>query len=213
MTVDVFSGVFDRSEIDALTAFYHELPVSNSRYHTNGQLIRTMKHSQYNLTDRTPYKILSPKLQTILGQHEFSGGHYMDAHLPFELHVDSISAYKRNAVKIFDAPAQQNKGVLIPLSENVHFHTVFFQHYRDKFDMSDIYDVVAGISPPVVTESWLDLMDHHDPDWFDCIGRLTLDRVASWHLGDVICWSRNQLHCSSNFAKHGLTKQAIVLWI
>jgi hypothetical protein len=213
MTATVFSNVFDPTEINTLIEFYDELPISNVRYHDDGEIFRTMKHSQYNLQEQAAYQILHPKISAVLGPHQFSGGHYMDSHLPFQLHVDSISAYEHRDVEIFDAPAQQNRGVLIPLSENTHFHTMFFEHYTDRFDMPDLEHMLAETPAPDLIEPWVELMDHHDRRWCDLISRLTLDCVAEWHIGDVISWPRNQLHCSSNFAKHGLTKQAIVIWI
>jgi hypothetical protein len=213
MTVSVFTNVFDAAELQCLIEFYDSMPIINSRHDEHDRVIRHMKNSQYNLEDTDPYKILHPKLQAILGQHEFSGGHYMDSHLPFKLHVDSISAYEHNGVKIFDAPAQQNKGVLIPLIQGPHFHTIFFEHYLDRFVFDDLENMLCNTVPPSQDPDWFGLMDHHSPDWFNCIRRLTIDRVVNWQLGDVICWPRNQVHCSSNFSKHGLTKQAIVLWI
>jgi len=43
--------------------------------------------------------------------------------------------------------------------------------------------------------------------------RLPIDAVAEWKIGNVITWHKDQLHCSTNFAKYNLRKKMIVIFI
>jgi len=210
--ITVYENVFTHTEIVQLTNFYNKLPISNVRHHPDGRLFRNIKNSEYNLEDQDAFKILNPKLTKILGPHHFTGGHWLDAHSPYLLHVDNIAIFEKSNIPVYHSPLHKNVGVLIPLVEHQHFHTIFFDHYFEMFD-SSYKQEIAKSSNSSLDDSVMDLLDHHDPNDLPDIKKFKLDQVVNWKIGNVLMWPRNQLHCSSNFEKYGLTKQAIVLWL
>jgi len=212
MSVNIFDNVFSIDEINQLIEFYDKLPVSNTKLLPDGELCRVMKNSEYNLEDQLPFHIINSKLTSLLGEHHFTGGHWMDSYWPFPLHVDNISSYNDRGVPVFESPLHKNIGVLIPLSEHEHFKTVFFDHKTIKYDTTFL-DQISKNSTTELDSEFMSLVDHHSVDEYEKIKKIKLDCVADWHLGRVFTWDRDQLHCSSNFKKYRLHKQAIVLWL
>jgi len=212
MTAKIFNNVFSPDEISQLINFYSALPISNTRYYPNGELVRHMKNSEYNLQDQLPYKILNPKLRNILGDHCFTGGHWMDSYSPFRLHIDNISSYNQQGIPVFNSPLHQNIGVLIPLCEHQHFQTIFFDYLLDTFELNFLHKIYSP-SNSELSEEFMNLVDHHSSEECNRIKKFKLDCVLDWKIGSVLSWPRNQIHCSSNFKKYNLNKQAIVLWL
>jgi len=212
MTVRIFENIFSKEELQQLCEFYAQLPIANTRYLDNGKLFRIIKNSEYNLEDQLPYKILNEKLTQALGPHHFTGGHWMDSHFPFQCHVDNIANYVSRGVPIHYSELHKNIGVLIPLSEGEHFHTIFFDHTIEEL-YPNYMDDLAVNSDTDLDSGTMDLLDHHSVDECEKIKKLKLSNIVPWKLGNMFTWPRDQLHCSSNFEKYGLTKQAIVLWL
>jgi hypothetical protein len=212
MTLRVFENIFSKEELQQLCEFYAQLPIANTRYLDNGKLFRIIKHSEYNLEDQLPFRILHEKLTQILGPHQFTGGHWMDSHFPFLCHNDSIANHAARGVPIHYSDLHKNIGVLIPLCEGKHFHTVFFDHMLPELYPNYLDDLAAN-SDTELSDDVMDLLDHHDPDAYRKIKKLKLAKIVRWKLGSMFTWPRDQLHCSSNFEKYGLTKQALVLWL
>lgn len=208
----VHDNIFTQEEIAELNQYYAGLPVVSDKHLPNGKLLRKMKNSEYNFEDQLPYQIIHPKLEKLLGRHHFTGGHYLDAHQPFVCHVDNISFYNESGVPVYEDPDHKNTGVLIPLVEGEHFNTVFFDHYY-KLLTPGYMEEIAQNSDTELEPEIMDLLDHHRPEDLPHIKKFKLDCVGNWKIGRVLTWGRDQLHCSSNFAKYGLTKQAIVLWV
>jgi hypothetical protein len=212
MTVNIFEKIFSNQEVEQLRNFYSQLPVANTRYLDNGKLVRIMKNSEYNLQDQLPFKILNKKLTQTLGPHQFTGGHWMDSHYPFYCHVDSLTNHVARGITVHDSQLHKNIGLLIPLSENKHFHTVFFDHMFERL-YPTYMDDLARDSDSSLDVNVMNLLDHHTPEECEKIKKFKLSKIVPWTLGSMFSWPRNQLHCSSNFEKYGLTKQAIVLWL
>lgn len=212
MSIQLFEDVFTLDEINDLIGFYDSLPASNTKYLPDGRLWRIMKNSEYNLEDQLPFKIINPKLAQILGAHHFTGGHWMDSYSPFTLHVDTIASYTDRDIPVYESDLHKNIGVLIPLSEHEHFQTIFFDHSLRSFADQDL-DSIAQSDSPDLSAEFMQLVDHHDAACYEKIKKLKLDQVVNWKLGSVFCWPRDRLHCSSNFEKYNLHKQAVVLWL
>jgi hypothetical protein len=208
----VYKDVFSSSDITRLIDFYNLLPISDVKFSPNGKIFRNIKNSEYNFEDQDVFKILNPALTKILGPHQFTGGHWLDAHSPYTLHIDNISDFQKRNIPVFQSPLHKNVGVLIPLVEHQHFNTVFFDHYFEILEPGYIQKT-ANNSMSLLDQSIMDLLDHHSAENLVDIQRFRLDRVVNWKIGSVLVWPRNQLHCSSNFEKYGLTKQAVVLWL
>jgi len=212
MTVKIFENVFSKEELQQLCEFYAQLPVANTRYLDNSKLFRIIKNSEYNLEDQLPYKILHEKLTQTLGPHHFTGGHWMDSHAPFRCHIDNIANYTARGVPIHHSELHKNVGVLIPLCEGEHFQTIFFDHMLDQLYPGYMNDL-ANNSDTELDSVTMSLLDHHSADECEKIKKFKLANIVRWKLGNMFTWPRDQLHCSSNFEKYGLTKQAIVLWL
>jgi len=212
MTINTFHNVFTHEEIKQLINFYASLPVSNTKYLPDGRLFRIIKNSEYNLEDQAAFKILNPKLTEILGPHQFTGGHWMDSYSPFCVHIDNISNYNQRGVSVFEAETHKNIGVLIPLCEHEHFKTIFFDCLLDNLDPGYL-DKLSNVNNPELSSEFMTLVDHHSDEEYNKIKKIKLDCIVDWKIGDVFSWPRDQLHCSSNFAKYNLNKQAIVLWL
>ena len=157
-------------------------------------------------------KSSNPKLAQTLGAHHFTGGHWMDSYSPFTLHVDTIASYADRDIPVYESDLHKNIGVLIPLSEHEHFQTIFFDYSLRSFADQDL-DGIAQSDSPDLSAEFMQLVDHHDAACYEKIKKLKLDQVVNWKLGSVFCWPRDRLHCSSNFEKYNLHKQAVVLWL
>jgi hypothetical protein len=208
----IYHNVFDAEEIKKLTNFYSTLPIVSEKRSTDGQLFRNIKNTEYNLQDELPYQIIHPKLEKLIGQHRFTGGHYLDAHQPYVCHIDTIPSFNKRDVPVHESLDHRNLGILIPLVENKHFHTIFFNHYLESLNPGYMNKISCN-SDTTLEPEIMALLDHHTAEELSNIAKFKLDTVADWVVGSVLSWDRNQLHCSGNFAKYGLTKQAIVLWV
>lgn len=208
----IYDDIFSKDEIQRLIDFYEDQPISNERRHDNGTLQRVVKSTDYNIKDSVPYNIIHDKLEALIGPHTFSGGHHVDSHLPYELHVDTVRHFQSKEGVFVASDGQSGYGVLIPLIEHPEFKTLFFDHYIDdlQFGWKTLhYEDRSNILPDNV----ISMLTHQTPEELEKIKYLPLDGVADWKLGRVVTWPRNQLHCSSDFRKSGLTKQAVVVWV
>jgi hypothetical protein len=208
----IISNVWTQQDIATLIDFYASQPLSNQRFLDDGRLWRNMKNTDYNIKDSLPYRVLNQKLIDNIGQHCFNNGHYLDSHWPFSLHIDAYGTHAKANVPQFGPRSNAGLACMIPLSEGPHFQTLFFDYYADDWQKSDIQKI-AEHHGECLSPSVLESIDHHSQEQIQKIKYLTLDAVAHWELGSLVVWDRRQLHCSSNFAKYGLTKQAIVLFL
>ena len=208
--VQQHSGVLDLRIIDALIKYYEKQPVTDTRHLPNGQVYRYIKSTDYNVVDGLVYNLLHKEITKLVGKHQFTGGHYLDARFPYTAHFDTDYTFKQRGVTTgFEPVTDLGIGCLIPLSEHRHQCTVFFDCYNgeDIIAIEDLPEhVLTGHCDP-------DLIDHHTPEQLSKLQRLNIDAVCEWHLGDVLIFDRRQLHCSGNFAKHLPSKQCLVLWV
>lgn len=203
-------GVLDLRTIDALIKYYEKRPITNTRYLDNGQVYRHIKSTDYNIIDGLVYKLLNSKITELVGKHQFTGGHYLDAYHPYLAHFDTDYSFKqRGTYTGFESGADLGIGCLIPLSENAHQCTVFFECFNVEH-----VDAIEQLPEHLLTgHCTTDLIDHHSPEQLSKLQRLNIDQVCEWHLGDMLVFDRRQLHCSGNFVKYIPNKQCLVLWV
>jgi hypothetical protein len=168
------------------------------------------KTLDYHIETSIPCKIIRPKINEIIGpDHEFSTGSYKEARRPYQLHVDNLVFHDK--LYKFSTSHKHNLVILIPLVEGPHFNTAFFNVWSD---------VDLGMNKPLPEKYLtgtnnvdLNLFTHVNEPARSQIPKLPLDNVWSWELGCAIVWDRNQLHSSTDFAKYGLSKKFVVIFL
>ena len=198
MTSKIYSGLLSFKEIESIIAFYNSKPVAaKDEYSKN-------KNLEYQIPNDFSYQLLNPKITAILGKHKFATGTHKECIKPYALHVDAYEAHKdANTITSFATKKNHNCALLIPLVEGPHYKTVVFSCYskNNNFQIHQWLQEKNSLDPAEFT--------HCDPR----ITHLPVEIEYTWRLGDVLCWDRNQLHASANFARHGVTKQFLILFI
>ena len=195
----VYSTVLSPAEIESIIDFYKGKSVA-----AEDQWSRN-KNLEYQIPEDFSYQILNPKLTEILGEHEFATGAYKECIQPYGLHVDAYEAHQEtNTITSFSSAKKHNKALLIPLVEGpCCYKTVTFACYSETNDYQ--------LNTWLLEKNSLDPAEftHCDPR----ISHLPVEIEYTWRLGDILCWDRNQLHASANFAQHGVTKPFLILFI
>ena len=204
-------GIFNAKEIDILLKHFEH---KQSNLHpTDGYDNAINKALDYDVPGSLVNLVVRPKINRLLGSdHSFSVGSYKECTSPYPPHIDN--EYRHVKLHRFDKEAEQkshNLAILIPLVENSAFCTVMFDIFSD-------VDYTPNTPYP---REWLSSQNTLDLDKFDHLPEqlrhetkfLPVSLEATWSLGSVIIWRRNQLHTSTNFAKYGLTKKFIVIFL
>lgn len=197
MTAKVYHNIFSPEEIDLINKFYEPRPVAAEDYYSKN------KNLEYHIPGDFSYQLLNPKITQLLGDHEFATGAYKECINPYGLHVDDYRVHNATGtITTFATTQQHNKALLIPLVEGQYFKTVTFKCYcTDNKMRPEWYG----------DKNSLDLNEYcHEKRDF---ARLPVDIEYIWSLGDVLAWQRDQMHMSSNFAIHGVTKKFLILFI
>jgi len=200
----IFENVFSLEEINLLRQDQHTRPNSQSG---DSNLV---KNIDYHKPYSRAYKIIKPKLDKIIGpDHQFTNGCYREATKPYATHIDNYAFHA--PFYSFEGAKKYSCAVLIPLLEDPEFRTIVF-------DVHSHEDLGMGQPLP---EKFLTGHNDLDPAWFSHIeeparsqiSKFTVDKVFNWKLGNMITWSRTQLHASTDFSKFGLCKKFVILWI
>lgn len=201
----VYKNVFSQGEVDLILDYFARLPVANE---LNGNIDKNL---DYHVKSSLAYKLIKPKINSIIGEHNFQNGSYKECTSPYTVHIDNRAWWDDGTTYTFDVEQKHECFLLIPLVTDTRFRTVIFDVLSaDKYLMGEI-----------MPQEWLgeknslDLQDfsHIKSDTKEQVQYLPLDIDAVWQAGDVIRWHRNQLHCSSDYAKYSLTKKFILLGI
>jgi hypothetical protein len=200
----VFQNILTAAEIQSIVDFYADRPdAATQDYVVN-------KNLEYHIPEDFIYQLLNPKLNDLLGEHEFDNGAYKECMKPYPLHVDTHYAHEQlETMTTFGSKQRHNIAVLIPLVEGPQFRTVAFNCYAE--DNNWYTEIDAWRSE----RNCLRRDDYRASDdrTFDMLAHLPVDIDYEWRLGDVLTWQRNQLHVSADFASHGLVKKFLVLFI
>jgi hypothetical protein len=206
----IYENLFSIDEINSLILDFNSKSVTHKEIF-NDVLWCENRNLDYHIPNTTVYNIVRPKIEKILGPHEISMGSYKESHWPYGTHIDSYASSNfKNIYKIKDS-IEHDTVVLIPLSEHEKFNTITFNCFSEHFEgMSEPYNLEwLNSSNDLV----LDDLDHIPLVVRETIPKLSIDKVFNWRLGSAFTWKRTQLHTSSNFAKYGLTKKFIVIFI
>lgn len=195
---NVYKNIFSIDEINQIIDFYQNKPDAKTESHVIN------KNLEYHRPVDFLYKLLNPKINQILGtNHEFYTGSYKECLRPYPLHTDDTQTHMRlGTVMGFSNRVIHNVALLIPLVEGPEFKTITFNIFSKK-------DLV---NKRLTTANEL-LPDDFTHTNFNTISRLPVDVVYNWHLGDVLSWDRSQYHISADFAKYGLIKKFLILFM
>jgi hypothetical protein len=203
--VKVIENLFTDKEIAQLTLDCDARPVA-----TYNNIVNINKNLDYQFEGSVSRAILKPKLDLVFGlDHVVAQGCYKINSLPLGTHIDNAGTlYKWEAQ---DIPAKHQAGMIIPLNENEHFCTVTFEVYSDTWHgMSELLPAEHETGN---NDFDLTRLDHIAEPARSQIHKFNIDTVFPWKLGNAFIWNKNQLHCSTNFAKFGLEKKFILLFI
>jgi hypothetical protein len=207
----VHDHIFSTQELEKLIKWFNQVPeADNQGIDPKGNI---NKHLNYDLPISPVHQIIKPKINELIGpDHIFNSGAYKELRHPYATHIDN-TYFISLAIGELTQNKKYEAAVLIPLVEHEKFNTVIFDIDDDKINLP-----MGGEMP----QSWLTVEDNGlDLDDFDHINeptrsqvkKLPVDFVAKWKLGSLIVWRRNQLHASTNFAKFGLIKKFIIVFI
>lgn len=207
----VHDHIFSTQELEKLINWFSQVPLAdNQGIDPKGNI---NKHLNYDLPISPVYQIIKPKIDEIIGHnHVFNAGSYKELRHPYATHIDN-AFYISLSIGEFTQNKKYEAAVLIPLVEHEKFNTVIFDIDDDKIELP-----MGGEMP----QSWLtvednglnlDDFDHINEPTRSQIKKLPVDFVANWKLGSLIVWRMNQLHASTNFAKFGLIKKFIIVFI
>ena len=203
MSSRVYHDVLLPSEIDKILEFYQ------SQQDANTEQWIVNKNLEYHIPDNFIYKLLNSKITALLGEHEFATGAYKECLKPYPVHVDTYEAHDGlGTVTNFATQKLHNLAMLIPLVEGPEFKTVTFKLYRKK---NDFYPIPQEWLTKETNS--LDISEFDHDGLAEFFPRMPLDIEYTWKLGDILCWDRNQVHVSANFACHGLIKKFLILFI
>lgn len=201
----VFDNLFTQEEISLLATDCDSRPVA-----AYNNVVNINKNLDYQFEGSVSRNILKPKLDQLFGEdHVVAQGCYKINSLPLGTHIDNAGTlYKWEAQ---DTPAKHQAGMIIPLNESEHFCTVTFDVFSDTWHgMSELLPVEfeTGSNNFDLTK-----LDHIAEPARSQLAKFNIDLVYNWNLGSAVVWNKNQLHCSTNFAKYGLEKKFILLFI
>lgn len=195
----VYRNVLSQQDITALIEFYNLKPDAGTEPHVIN------KNFEYQIPEDFSYQLLHDKLEQILGPHEFDTGAYKECLKPYPMHSDSPETHNDlGTVTSFGHGKKLNLAVLIPLVEGDEFRTVVF----DCFSKRDLIEKRTATPNQLNREDF----DHCESQWWT-INHLPVLEVYRWNLGDVFVWDRQQYHVSTNFARHGLTKKFLIMFV
>lgn len=194
-----YRNVLDQQDITALIEFYKLKPDAGTESYV------VNKNFEYQIPEDFSYQLLHNKLERILGPHEFDTGAYKECLKPYPMHSDSPETHDSlGNVTSFGHGKKLNLAVLIPLVEGDEFCTVVF----DCFSKSDLQ------TKRMATVNQLNREDFtHCVDQWGTISHLPVLDVYRWRLGDVFVWDRQQYHVSTDFARHGLVKKFLIMFV
>ena len=195
----VYNNILSIDEINQILNFYkYKSDVKSEPYVIN-------KNLEYHIPTDFSYKLLNPKLNQILGtQHEFYTGAYKECIKPYPLHTDDNQTHQDlGTVTSFSDNHIHNVALLIPLVEGPEFKTVTF----NIFSKEDLNSKRLSSSNELTTNDFTHIYN------FNLLSKLPIDTVYNWKLGDVLSWDRSQYHISADFAKYGLVKKFLILFM
>lgn len=211
MKTTVHKQVLSQDEVQTLKNHFLALPaVEDVVGNGNGNI---NKNLDYHLANSVCSRVVKPVIDRIIGpDHQIEAGAYKECITPYTTHFDNKEYNKEITVSRADRGPHYNVAVLIPLVEGPEFNTVLFDVFSDKdFGMGQILpkEFLSDVSNDLDITGFT----HAAPKVQEQIKLLPVDTFYNWKLGDILVWDRLQLHSSTDFAKSGLVKKFIIIFI
>ncbi len=189
MSSRIFQNVLQPEDISAILEFYQHKPDAKTESY---------------IPEDFSYQLLHGKIEKILGPHEFDTGAYKECIKPYPLHSDSMPESGIESVMSFGTKKNLNLAILIPLVEGDEFCTVVFDCYSTQ-------DLKNKQQP---TPNQLKQQDFgHCANQWPMLNRLPIVDVYHWRVGDMFIWDRQQYHVSADFARYGLVKKFLIMFV
>lgn len=208
-------NVFSSSEINSIIEYFKDQPMAH--YFAPQKTIN--KNLDYHVEGSFINKTVRPKISKILNDdnHEFFGGAYKEYELPYQPHIDNVAP---SASMTFRKDRKHETAFLIPLMEGSGLSTAMFNvflpvghtfstHTTDKERVVEIQPYLTKEKSAINMEEF----DHVDEPIKSLMPYIPVDSIQPWKLGSVITWHFDQLHCSTNFHKHGIIKKFLVIMV
>lgn len=202
--VRVIDDFLTINEIDKLTKWFSFMP---EEAYSLG--------SQKNLHYHKPTlvrSIIKPKIDGLIGDdYTVGAGSYKADTIPHPHHVDNYRHFGEVLGEYSYTP-KHNLTLLIPLNESPHFKTIFWDVFVDGYFKSNgfIEDAWKTSTQTALTAEQITHIS--EPMRSDLLS-VPIDQIVDWKLGSAIISHRYQLHASTDFAKHSLTKKFAVFFI
>ena len=197
----LYKNIFSQEEVNQILNFFKNQPIATKNY------LNFDKNLDYHIEDSFAHTFIKPKIQALIGDHHFENGSYKECIQPYTIHIDNYAWW--DDTYTFKAEENHQCFLLIPLVTSPKLRTVTFDiFYEKRYEMGEpMPSEWLGI------KNTLDLEDfsHCKPETREQIQYLPVDRDLEWQAGDVIRWHKNQLHCSTDFAKYDLVKKFVLL--
>ena len=218
MTVQQYPGFITSDEADRILGWLKDQPYTKEKFAptANSNDVNVLhyrnKNIDFHLDGSLVRQIVYPKLSDIMADPCATHGAFLESHYPFSLHVDTVKTFdSKNFTAISDE--SNNRAVLIALNESTDFQTVFFDFYTDDIDQSyaNIPELIPELPVPVYDK--INDLSHLPNRARNLLAYHSINQAqgVTWQKGMALTWSRQQLHCSSNFYHKGI-KQALVLF-
>lgn len=196
--------IFSTEEIDFLLRLLNKLSDAPNqgkfKAYTNGF---TPGELTYDIINR---KVVS-KIEKLLERKiTVTCGMFLKEQRPWYIHTDYVH--------VFDGSMTPDLAIVIPLKifaandQSNMTHTVVFNEIcTNTFEQYWLDNSKIKNHAKHIEQSHC---DHCQPGSLEYV---SLQGIYPWHLGSVIYWDRDMLHCSDNFVKNNIKeKQALVLF-
>jgi hypothetical protein len=209
MNSKIYQNIFSAAELTILQDHFDQKPFTHIQIENDVVWCKN-KNLDYHIPNTPVYEIVKAKITEIIGEHNIASGSYKESYVPYRLHIDGSGRPDFKLNSISNLEPNKDVAVLIPLNENKNFRTITFRCYDSTFPKNS----------PLKNE-WLNSANNLDLDYFTHINEndrkhiplLPLDQIYEWKLGSCFLWPRSQLHTSTDFAKYGLIKKFMILFI
>lgn len=217
MTAKIINNFISLEEIEQVNDYYSNIPFASEGVHTD--FPNKIQWQNSPIADWIWSDILDKKIRKEFGDYEISHGCgvFQRCSMPFGMHIDSKQRITNENPQFADTWKTEGFALAIPLNEDPHFCTVFFDEYfntdKEKFDSMKNF---SELSDDEVINSGISKIYDLDFCWDDPRRKLQdhykFDIAFPWKLGQAATWGRTQLHVSTDFAKHGLYKDCLTIF-
>jgi len=208
--VTLHKNILSVNDIESIIDFYYSDPgIDNNEYGIN-------KNLEYHIPDNFIHQLFNPILSKLIGNdHVFDTGSVKESYKPYPLHVDTRLQHDKitGLMSFGTGIPKYNLSVLVPLVEGPEFRTVVF---NSKLDNNPKYPAVLTDHPELLGDkNYLkrtDFMHLNDLEFY-AINHLEIDVDYTWETGDILIFSRDQLHISADFSVNNLIKKFLIFFI